>query len=281
MTTIRLTTLPGSRPAALGAAAALLLALGQPGAPRAAEAPLRLAMHDMMQMPMQQQGSPGGMGMMDDGMRMGGQQAQGGAGMGGMPGMGQPGGGAPQPGAAQPSSQPGQPGGMGMGMGGMGRGGMGMRMDDTGRGGMQGQPVQGGMGMGMPGMGGAGMPMDDMSRMMMRAGPHAPLDRIEGRLAFLRAELRVTDQQAPAWEQFAQSLRTARQHLVEARDVLQVAGHANHTPAERLAAYERHLAARLEGLRAARTTFDHLYGMLDEAQKRTAAELVVPFMESF
>ncbi|MCB4825487.1 Spy/CpxP family protein refolding chaperone [Roseicella aerolata] len=277
MTAIRLTTLPGSRPAALGAAAALLLALGQPGAPRAAEAPLRLAMHDMMQMPMQQQGS-GGMGMGMGGMQ--GQPAQGGAGgagMGGMPGMGQPGGGAPQPGAAQPSPQPGQPGGMGM----RGMPGGGMRMDDMGRGEMQGQPMQGGMGMGMPGMGGAGMPMDDMSRMMMRAGPHAPLDRVEGRLAFLRAELRITDQQAPAWEQFAQSLRTARQHLVEARDVLQVAGHANHTPAERLAAYERHLAARLEGLRAARTTFDHLYGMLDEAQKRTAAELVVPFLESF
>lgn len=268
MAAIRLTALPGGRPVALGAAAALLLALGQPGAPRAAEAPLRLAMHDMM--PMQQQGSSGGTGMMDDGMRMGGMQGQpaqggaGGAGTGGMPGMGQPGGGA-QPGQAM-------------------RGGMGM-------GGMQGQPAQGGMGMdddmrrrgmgmGM-GMGGAGMAMDDMSRMMNRAGPHAALDRVEGRLAFLRAELRVTDAQAPAWEELAQALRSARQHLVESRGALQVAGHATHTPAERLEAYERHLGARLEAVRAVRGAFFRLHGMLDEAQKQTAAELVVPFVESF
>lgn len=217
---------------------ATLVTLGQPGASRAADLPLRLAMHDSM--PMQQQGSPGSMGM-DAGMegmplpRRGAEH-----GMGGMPGMTQPGGTGP-PTTPEP------------------RGGMGMQR----------------------GTGGGAAPLDPMSRMMMRAGPQTSLDHIEGRLAFLRAELRIAEQQAAAWEEFAQALRSARQHLVEARDVLQMAGHANHTPTQRLKAYERHLAARLEAVRAARDTFERLYGTLDQSQRQTAAELVVPFVESF
>lgn len=229
------------------AAATLLFTLGQPSALRAADPPTRLAMHDMMPM---QQGSPSGGSMgMDDDMSMGsmqGQPPQGGAGMGGVPGMGQPGGAGSPPSAAQPSPQPGHSGGMAM-----------------------------------PGMGSTGMPPDTMSRTMSRAGPHATLDRVEGRLAFLRAELRITDQQSAAWEEFGQALRTARQHLVDAREVLQVAGHATHSPTERLEAYERHLAARLDAVRAARSAFGNLYGRLDDAQRQTATELLVPYLESF
>jgi len=192
---------------------------------------------------------------------------------------------------SMPMQQKAAPGGMGMdgGMEGMPipRGG-----GEHGMGGMPGMTQPGGVappptagpagGMGMrQGMGGGAAPLDPMSRMMTRAGPQAPLDHIDGRLAFLRVELRITEQQDAAWEEFAQALRAARLHLVEAREVLQVAGHASHTPTERLAAYERHLAARLEAVRAARDTFGRLYISLDESQRQTAAELVVPFVKSF
>lgn len=42
-----------------------------------------------------------------------------------------------------------------------------------------------------------------------------------------------------------------------------------------------HLSARLEALKSARTAFAKLHGTLDETQKRTADELVAPFVATF
>src|SRR4051812_15596108 len=61
----------------------------------------------------------------------------------------------------------------------------------------------------------AGMAGMDMTRMMqgmhmrMMGGPAGMgmIDRIEGRLAFLRAELKITEAQANAWNTFAEALR--------------------------------------------------------------------------
>ncbi|MBX9933570.1 MAG: Spy/CpxP family protein refolding chaperone [Methylobacterium sp.] len=268
--------------------------------PARADGPLRYAMHDMM--PMQSQGGSGGSmggGMMGDNMMrmqqpnqpgqmsgMGGMQSQGGMGQGGS--SGQMGG----------MSQQGQGGSMG-----------GMRMDDNMR--MQqgsgqmgaGMQSQGGMGqggaMGQGGMSGqmGGMMNDNMMRMMndhmrmmgggmgggtpgMAMGP-AMVDmteRLEGRLAFLRAELRITDTQAPLWNAFADALRTSRKHLLEARQQM---GQAYSSASDRLERYEQHLSARLEALKSARTAFAKLHGSLDETQKRTADELVAPFIATF
>ena len=45
----------------------------------------------------------------------------------------------------------------------------------------------------------------------------ATIDRIEGRIAFLRAELKITDAQADAWNGFADALRTNARKLAEVR----------------------------------------------------------------
>lgn len=251
------------------------------------ERPLHLAMHDMM--PMQSNGQSGGSGgsmggggmKMDDNMMgmqqnpsqaggMGGMQSKGSMGQGGA--TGQMGG----------TSQQGQGGSMGGGMqsqGGMGRGG------SMGQGGMSGQ------------MG--GMTNDNMMRMMsdhmrmmgdgmrMRGGmPGMAMgpgmvdmtERFDGRLAFLRTELRITDAQATTWDAFADALRTSRKHLLEARQQL---SQAYSSSTDRLEKYEQHLSARLEALKSARTSFAKLHGSLDEAQKRTADELVAPFIATF
>lgn len=268
----------------LSATAGVLLAAAGPGPARAEDRPLRLAMHDMMPMPTQS-GSGGSMsgGMMGDNM---------------MP---------------MPQSQPGQMGGMPppAQSGPMG-GGMqmddNMRMQQQGQSGQMGRGTQpqrsmgqgGSMGQGnMPGQMG-GMMDDSMMRMMndhmrmmmgggmrmggggagMAMGPSMVdmTDRIEGRLAFLRAELHVTDAQNSAWTTFAEGVRSSRQHLLEARQQL---NQPSSKPADRLEQYERHLAARLEALKSARTAFTQLYASLDEAQKRTADELVVPFIATF
>jgi hypothetical protein len=185
----------------------------------AGEQPLRLAMHEMMQMKGGGQPSQMGPGSMGPGTGMGPGSMSPGAGMsGGMPGMG-----------------------MGGTMPGMGMGG------------------------GMPGMA-VGPGVVDMTA------------RLEGRLAFLRAELRITEAQNPAWTTFADGFRSTRQHLLDARQQL---NQPYAKPADRLEQYERHLAARLEALKSARASFIQLYASLDDAQKHTADELVIPFIATF
>ena len=84
-------------------------------------------------------------------------------------------------------------------------------------------------GMGMPMMNDMKNMMSSMSAMhsmgmmqmmgMMGRGTDgmATIDRIEGRIAFLRAELKITDAQADAWNGFADALRTNARKLAEVR----------------------------------------------------------------
>lgn len=151
---------------------------------------------------------------------------------------------------------------------------------------MQPSPM-GGMQGGSGGMGGMGMSDDNMRRMQqnqampgMAANGVDMTDRIDGRIAFLRAELKVTEPQTALWNQFAEALRSSRQHLIEARQLL-AAPQDLSSPTARLEQYERHLTARLEAIRTARTSFAQLYAALDEHQKHVANELVIPFLATF
>jgi hypothetical protein len=141
-----------------------------------------------------------------------------------------------------------------------------------------------------PGMG--GMSMADMMRMMqsmhtmMQSMPMMDMagmgiiDRVEGRIAFLRAELKITDAQANAWTAFADALRTNAQKLGAVRPAMMSASGsgAQQTLAERLDAQERWLAARLDGIRTIKAAFTALYGTLSDDQKKTADELLGPHM---
>ena len=120
-----------------------------------------------------------------------------------------------------------------------------------------------------------------MGQMAKMQPPAAPLDRVEGRIAFMKAELGVTDAQAPSWDQFAQALRTARGHLTEAGQALAASQTGQSNSPSRLEAYERHLSMRLDSLRGARESFQRLYATLSPAQKQTADELVTPLLASF
>src|SRR5262249_3563649 len=104
----------------------------------------------------------------------------------------------------------------------------------------------------------AGMGGMDMMRMMqgmhmrMMGGPAGMgmIDRIEGRLAFLRAELKITEAQANAWNMFAEALRANAQKLAAVRSAM-MGGEAQ-ALSDRLDAQERWLTARVEGTRAIR-----------------------------
>ena len=148
--------------------------------------------------------------------------------------------------------------------------------------GMQQGPMSGMQGGGhdrmqQPGMApGMGMGSGMAPGMGMGSGVVDLTDRLEGRLAFLRTELHITDAQTSAWNGFADALRAGRKHLIEARHALMQT-----TPSARLEQYERHLTERLQALTGARVAFQNLYGLLDESQKRTAEELVIPYIATF
>lgn len=141
--------------------------------------------------------------------------------------------------------------------------------------GMMGQGMMSGgmMGQGMMGSGmmshGQGGSMSMMSMMgMSEAGR---LERVNGHLAFLEAELKITDAQRPLWTAFAGAVRTSadRHNAMTA-----MAGKPEATPVDRLDHQEHALAQRLEGVRAVKTALTPFYAALSDTQKKTFAELL-------
>ncbi|MFG1344110.1 Spy/CpxP family protein refolding chaperone [Xanthobacter autotrophicus DSM 431] len=164
---------------------------------------------------------------------------------------------APQPSQAAP--MPGGPQGMmgpGM-MGMMGQGGMGM---------MGGGNAGAGMGM----MGGAAAGAMGMGQMMDPG-------RIAGRIAFLKAELNITDAQQPLWNAFTEALKANRAMMGDMQEMMMAAqGAAAPTLIQRIEGHERMLATRLEAVRRLKAALGPLYASFDEAQKRTADQLMMP-----
>jgi hypothetical protein len=142
--------------------------------------------------------------------------------------------------------------------------------------GMMSEMMSGMMGPGMmgPGM----MSMMSMMSMMASMGQMMAPEHIEGRLAFLRTELRITEAQQPLWDAFADALRANARSMAGA-----MAGMQGMTPQpprqaalpQRVELQERMLAARLDGLRKVSAALQPLYATLDDAQKRTADTLVM------
>lgn len=130
------------------------------------------------------------------------------------------------------------------------------------------------------------MSMMNMMGMMRMMGPGmagmATVDRVEGRVAFLHTELKITDAQTIAWNAFADALRANAKRLGEIRSSMMSQPSAGQqqarTLAERLDLHERWLLARLEGTRAIKSAFTNLYGTFSEEQKKTADEILAPHM---
>lgn len=156
--------------------------------------------------------------------------------------------------AQTPQAQPGQPmqpgrRPMGQGMGMMGQGGM----------------MDGMMGGGMPGM----MPMMGMMQ-MMHGGQH-----VEGRLAFIKAELKITSAQEKVWNDFVNAVRQASAKAHEGGGMRPMSGAAGNSPTPMQLAdqHEKHLAARLEAIRIVKPTLEPLYMSLNDEQKKTFAQV--------
>jgi LTXXQ motif family protein len=155
--------------------------------------------------------------------------------------------------------------------------------------GMMGQGMTGGPQgmMGRGGMMGGNMPPANMIQMMGMMGQTgcggmsgmATIDRVEGRIAFLKTELKITDAQSAAWSAFADALRANAISLGEVRaSMTQQAGGAPQSLVDRLALQEKWLAARLEGTRAIKSALTNLAGTFSDEQKKAADELLAPHM---
>ncbi|MBU8547202.1 Spy/CpxP family protein refolding chaperone [Roseomonas sp. F4] len=134
-----------------------------------------------------------------------------------------------------------------------------------------------------PGMAGpgAGMMGGDMGRMMqqmmqsrMAAASMQPFRRIEGHLAFFRAELRITDGQISQWNAFADAVRAQSDRLRQAMQQAMGSSTGPGTAPEQMERRIALLSAHLEAIRAVSAAATPLYAALSEEQRRTADELM-------
>ena len=113
-----------------------------------------------------------------------------------------------------------------------------------------------------------------MQRMMDAVQREAGLrdrkdEHIEGKLAFLKAELQITSAQETAWNAFADAMRKA----VAMKPAAGREGRGGTLP-ERLDDQTRSLEGRLAVLQAKKAAIDRLYGHLDSRQKTLADDLI-------
>ena len=98
-----------------------------------------------------------------------------------------------------------------------------------------------------------------------------PVQYVKGRLAFMKAELEISDAQEQLWEVFAEALRD----FLKARSRPGIGGRAGTAELpERLAMRERDLASDLESLRQWKVIIETFYTGLSEEQRRGADQLL-------
>lgn len=116
------------------------------------------------------------------------------------------------------------------------------------------------MGMGMMAM------MPDMMRMMQEMAN--PTRHVEGRIAFLHAELAITEAQEPLWASLADALRQNAAGMAQAAPADH--GHDNSSVVVGQLLDEQHaLETRLDGLRAVNAALKPLADALSEEQRAT------------
>ncbi|MEY9099124.1 hypothetical protein ABIA24_002033 [Sinorhizobium fredii] len=116
-----------------------------------------------------------------------------------------------------------------------------------------------------------------MSAMAQMTAP----EHIEGRIAFLKTELKITSEQESLWSAFAEVLRSnarGTQAMMQMPGGMEGASRAVESPLQRIEQTEGALAGRLESIRKLKAALAPLYQSLNEAQKQMADRLLVPPM---
>jgi len=146
--------------------------------------------------------------------------------------------------------------------------------------GMMGSGMMSRMMSGMMSGGMIGPGMMSMMSMMASMGQMMAPEHIEGRIAFLETELKITEAQQPLWDAFADALRASARGMAGMMAdmpgaMMPAQGAAPVALPQRIDLQERMLAARLDGLRQLSAALQPLYAAFDETQKRTADTLLM------
>ncbi|MDQ2763028.1 MAG: Spy/CpxP family protein refolding chaperone [Pseudomonadota bacterium] len=122
------------------------------------------------------------------------------------------------------------------------------------------------------------MPMMRMMHGMMGAGGGEmrmmPSEHVEGRIAFLKAELGITEAQLPQWDAFADALRGSAKTMRTAMMGTMQAGMPTTAPAK-IDTMVAMMTVRLDALKMTAAAEKSLYAVLTDAQKKTADELMM------
>jgi hypothetical protein len=128
------------------------------------------------------------------------------------------------------------------------------------------------MGPGMMGFGGTGPWMmggtGAAEAMCSAMGSH-----IEGRLAYIKAELKVTDAQESLWNAYAVAARDNAKTMVARCTTMTGKRDSQVTLPDRLDQNEQLMAAQFEAVRAMDKALKPLYAALSDGQKKTADQL--------
>lgn len=120
-----------------------------------------------------------------------------------------------------------------------------------------------------------------LPRMAMMGGslmaPGGAIQHVEGHIAFLKAELKITEAQQKAWDHFAEALRTNAKELRGASGPMRggmMGGAKNAKPlAARLEQQEQTLNLHLGAVKRSRAALEELNAVLSDEQKRQLGEL--------
>jgi LTXXQ motif family protein len=122
------------------------------------------------------------------------------------------------------------------------------------------------MGRGMMGM------MGDCPMMGMMMGADTSTFA-EGRIAFLKAELAISDAQKAVWEAYAAALKKNLQAMQAMRQTMMKVMEAK-TPTERLDAHIAAMDGRLASLKEVKPALAALYAALSDEQKKKADQIL-------
>ena len=103
---------------------------------------------------------------------------------------------------------------------------------------------------------------------------NAMAGRIEGRLAFIKTELKITPAQEPLWTTYASAARdNANTMLARCTAMANQRGNASVSLPERLDQSEQLMAAQLTAIHAVNAALKPLYAALTDSQKKSADQL--------
>jgi hypothetical protein len=126
---------------------------------------------------------------------------------------------------------------------------------------------------GKPGEMGQMMPMMQHMMTMMSARSGMMMPNVEGRIATLKTELKISDAQMPQWTRFADALRGTASSMNEMHKAMMQSDQKS-LP-DQMAAREKMMTAHLVALKSVREALQPLYATFSDEQKKFADKIMI------